>query len=381
MVNPVKILALAVAAAVVLPWDVALIPGPFPRTNLQTENTKPIDAADYTRKTLRFPSVDGVECEAWLYAPKRPATRPPPVVMMGHGLGAQKDMGLHVYAERFAAAGMVVFVFDYRSFGGSDGEPRNWISPARHLDDWRAALRHVRGELAAAGAVDAGRLALWGTSYAGGHVLVMAGELRENVTAVVAQVPFLDGKVGLQRAFQTRGLLALLRNAAAGVHDLLRTALRQPPAYLPIAGGLGSNAMMQLDDHELGAYFAKHPKVYQGGWRNQARAAWALEASRYRPIASVPSITAPVLYITATTDSLCPPDVIAAAVAATPNARQKVMECTHFDVYNGQRFEDAVAAELEFLAEHLLPGGRAPAAAAAAAAEAGADGEGAHEEL
>jgi len=33
--------------------------------------------------------------------------------------------------------------------------------------------------------------------------------------------------------------------------------------YVPIAGSLESNAIMQLDDHELGAYFAKHPKVYQ----------------------------------------------------------------------------------------------------------------------
>jgi hypothetical protein len=27
---------------------------------------------------------------------------PPPVVLMAHGLGAQKDMGLHPYAEQFA---------------------------------------------------------------------------------------------------------------------------------------------------------------------------------------------------------------------------------------------------------------------------------------
>lgn len=102
--------------------------------------------------------------------------------------GAQKDMGLHNYASRFAAAGLAVFVFDYRTFGGSDGEPRNWISPRRHLQDWRSALAHVRGPLAAAGAVDASSLALWGTSFGGGHAIVMAGELRDAVKAVVAQV-------------------------------------------------------------------------------------------------------------------------------------------------------------------------------------------------
>lgn len=49
------------------------------------------------------------------------------------GMGAQKDMGLSFYAEAFASGGLAAFVFDYRSFGGSDGEPRQWVSPSRHV--------------------------------------------------------------------------------------------------------------------------------------------------------------------------------------------------------------------------------------------------------
>lgn len=86
LLTGLKALGLALAAAVVLPWDIAIIPGPLPRANLQTDNTQPIDAPEYARSTLRFPSADGVECEAWLYAPKQPAGAPPPVVIMGHGL-------------------------------------------------------------------------------------------------------------------------------------------------------------------------------------------------------------------------------------------------------------------------------------------------------
>lgn len=52
-------------------------------------------------------------------------------------------MGLHPYAEAFVAAGLAVFVFDYRTFGGSDGLPRQWGSWRRYLQDWEAALRHV----------------------------------------------------------------------------------------------------------------------------------------------------------------------------------------------------------------------------------------------
>ena len=68
----------------------------------------------------------------------------PPIVVLAHGIAGQKDMGLHPFAEVFAQRGLAVLVFDYRNFGGSEGEPRNWVSPKRHLEDWDAALDYVR---------------------------------------------------------------------------------------------------------------------------------------------------------------------------------------------------------------------------------------------
>ncbi len=68
----------------------------------------------------------------------------PPIVVLAHGIAGQKDMGLHPFAEVFAQRGLAVLVFDYRNFGGSEGEPRNWVSPKRHLEDWDAVLDYVR---------------------------------------------------------------------------------------------------------------------------------------------------------------------------------------------------------------------------------------------
>jgi alpha-beta hydrolase superfamily lysophospholipase len=67
----------------------------------------------------------------------------PPLVIMGHGMGVQKDMGLHPYADGFASAGIAVLAFDYRTFGGSTGTPRNWVSPRRHVQDWKSVVQHV----------------------------------------------------------------------------------------------------------------------------------------------------------------------------------------------------------------------------------------------
>jgi hypothetical protein len=71
-----------------------------------------------------------------------------------------------------------------RCFGGSDGEPRSWVAPKRHVADWLDAIKHVREQLA--DRVDVSRLALWGTSFAGGHVLVVASQT-PNISAIVSQ--------------------------------------------------------------------------------------------------------------------------------------------------------------------------------------------------
>jgi dienelactone hydrolase len=101
-------------------------------------------------------------------------------------MGAQKDMGLHQYACAFVAGGLAALVFDYRSFGGSEGEPRQWVSPSRHVEDWQGAVDHVTQHLRQQ--VDSSRMCLWGTSFAGGHVLVTAARNPDNVVAVVSQV-------------------------------------------------------------------------------------------------------------------------------------------------------------------------------------------------
>ena len=67
-----------------------------------------------------------------------------PVVILGHGIGGQKDMALHGFADRFASNGLAAVIFDYRTFGGSDGEPRHWVSPKRHLEDWTSTIQYVQ---------------------------------------------------------------------------------------------------------------------------------------------------------------------------------------------------------------------------------------------
>ena len=64
----------------------------------------------YKREDLDFYSK-GTRCAAWFYMPE--TENKPPVIVMAHGLGGTRELRLYEYAERFAAAGYAVYLFDY----------------------------------------------------------------------------------------------------------------------------------------------------------------------------------------------------------------------------------------------------------------------------
>ena len=87
----------------------------------------------------------GERCAAWRYRPDGAGDRTTPCVVMAHGFSGTREDGLAPFAERFAAAGLAALVFDYRGFGDSGGEPRQWLDVRRQRQDWAAAIAFVRG--------------------------------------------------------------------------------------------------------------------------------------------------------------------------------------------------------------------------------------------
>ncbi|MCM5680430.1 alpha/beta fold hydrolase [Schlegelella sp. S2-27] len=113
-------------------------------------------------------TVDGLSCAAQLWLPQRP--RPVPAVVLANGFSGTQDWIVPQFASRFAEAGVAALAFDYRHLGRSAGEPRQLIDPRRQRADVRAALAFLRTQPA----VDARRVALWGTSLGGSHVVEVA---------------------------------------------------------------------------------------------------------------------------------------------------------------------------------------------------------------
>jgi dienelactone hydrolase len=283
----------------------------------------------------------GTRCGAWLFLPEGGHRQP--IVVMAHGFGGQREMRLPAYAERFAARGLSVLVFDYRCFGSSDGEPRNLIDPQRHIEDWHAAIAHVRS----LPYVDAERLALWGTSFSGGHVLAVGSQVR-GISAIVSQVPF----VGLDAGSNSPRFGQAVRALFAGCRDLARAARGADPYYVPIIGRPNEFAFLNTPD-SWDAYQALVPPG--SSWQNRAPARILFGMRRYKPLEQAAAIEAPVLMVAAERDSLIPIASVDAAAKRIPSCELVTLEATgHFEPYVGRVFERVVELEADFLCKHLL---------------------------
>lgn len=281
----------------------------------------------------------GLKCSAWLYQPD--GVKKPPVLIMAHGFAGQKDFGLEPYADHFAGQGMAVFLFDYRNFGGSEGEPRNLVNPWRHLNDWKAAISHVRGLID----VDGMRMALWGTSFSGGHVLVTAAK-EMGISAVVSQVPFVDGIATTLRfsiPYQVEGLYH-------GLKDLYCKVAGKAPHMVPVVAEPGTFAMMNTPDAMQGYYTLVPP---DSDMKNEVPARIGLMVPAYRPIIYARRITCPVLLMYAENDSLIPARSVKKTGARIPNAEVIGLPVGHFDVYTGELFRQVVQKQAEFLSRNL----------------------------
>lgn len=292
------------------------------------------------RTDVEFAS-GGVTCRAWLYRPA--ASGRVPCVVMAHGFGATRDAHLQPYAERFAAAGMAVLLFDYRHFGASDGEPRQLVSVRRQLADYSAAIGYARS----LDGVDPDRIAAWGTSFSGGHALTLAAR-EPGLAAAVCQCPMLDGLAAVRNIVSYAGIGTLLRLTA---HGLLDAALAPFGAThgLAIVGRPGESAMMTSPDAYDG-YMALVPP----GFRGDVAARIALTAGLYRPVQHASAARCPVLV------QICEHDSVAPAAAAEEALRRlgtrgeaRRYPIGHFAPYFGADFERSVADQLDFLRRHL----------------------------
>lgn len=297
-----------------------------------------MSAHTVTRHDITF-SSDGDTCAAWLFLPD--GVERPPVVILGHGLGATREMRLDAFAERFAQAGVAAIAFTYRHFGDSTGQPRQLLSIKRQLADWDAAIAHAKTR----GDVDGSRVAVWGSSFGGGHAIIVASRHPE-LRAAVSQCPFTDG-LASARALGPVGTMRMLPTVAA---DLVANARGKQPVLIKLAGAPGERALMSAPD-ALPGYQALVPEG--GTFVNGVAARFAPTATWHRPGKAAKKVKPPILFCVCDHDSVTPPEETLAYARTAPRGEIRTYDAGHFDIYLGEAFEAVVADQTEFLTRHL----------------------------
>lgn len=288
------------------------------------------------REDIRIPS-HGEQLAAYLYWPDE-RTAPVPCVVMAHGFSATRDDGLPAYAEAFQRAGLAVVLFDYRHFGASTGEPRQLIDIGEQQADYRTVVEWARAHPR----IDPDRIALWGSSFSGGHVVEVAAA-DPRIAAVVSQAPFTDSVA----AIREMPLRNVARGSLAAIRDRAGALLGRAPAYMPAVGEPGSFAVMTAPDAMAGFAAIAGP---QSHWRNEVAARIMLDVAGYRPVRHARELSMPVLFCVCDEDITTPPGPTIAAADRAPHGELRRYPYGHFDIYLDPQ---AKTDQVEFLKRTL----------------------------
>lgn len=292
-------------------------------------------------REVRFPSGTD-SCAAWFF-PAEAADRP--VILMAHGLGAIKALRLDAFATRFQTAGYACLVFDYRHFGESSGEPRELLSIRRQREDWRAAVAFAR----TLPDIDPTRVVLWGTSFAGGHVIATAAEDRQLAAAVV-QCPFTDGLASAMQISPS----STIRLTVAAIKDTAARLLGRSPVRVKVAARSGEIGLMDAHDVIDGVLQLLHASgIREEDFANDVPARVALEIPFARPGRKTKDINVPILFCVCDKDTVAPPGPTLRYASKAPRGEVKRYPVGHFDIYTGKEFDQVTDDQLAFLATHV----------------------------
>lgn len=299
--------------------------------------------AKTARTDVEFDAA-GTRLRGRLHLPR--GAGPFPAVALAHGFSATAAMGLDLYAEVFAAAGIAALVYDHPNLGASDGEPRGEIDPTAQMRGYRHAIDFLKTRAE----IDAGRIGVWGTSYSGGLVLVVAA-IDRRVRCVVSQVPFVSGWENFVAVNPPEAREAFFRMVE---EERRRLAAGEEPRAVPIC----------VDDPaKPEASPGRRTFRYFDGWRRRG-VDWRNEVTirtldrrlEYEAMPFAARIApTPLLLIVAEDDDVTPSEIALRAFAAAGEPKRLLrLPGDHYAPY-GERFAEAAGAARDWLVEHLGP--------------------------
>lgn len=285
--------------------------------------------------------ADGELIRGTLYAPR--GDHAVPGVVLGHGWSMCAGGDLEDYAQAVARQGLAALTFDFRRLGKSEGVPRQEINPYDQIEDYRTAITWLSSQPG----VRPRGLGVWGSSYSGGHVLVVAAT-DSRVGAVVAQVPTISGYAAALRKTHPDKLDALREGFHA---DRLSRLSGHDPELIQTVGPAGTN--VAYPDEASYRYMTGQGAVVPE-WRNEVTLRSLEMARTYEPGAWIDRIgPTPLLMIAASGDTTTPVDMqLDAFTSAREPKSLLLIDGGHYCAYQ-QHFDQTSAAAADWFRTHL----------------------------
>ena len=300
------------------------------------------------RISVEFES-EGAPLRGFLYEAAK-GERPFPLVVMTHGTSATIPMVADRYAEVFAEAGVSTLLYDHRNLGISGGEPRQEINPWVQCRGYRDAVTFastIEGH-------DPTRIGLWGDSYSGGEVFLVAA-CDSRVRTVVAQCPIF----GADRpdVEPTRDVFEAIRAtfASADVSGGPEDEIGPIPVVSP--DQLGAPSL--LKPIQAFRWFADYGGRHGSGWQNYATRIVPSNTAPYSPYLCAPYVNVPSLMMVAPADEMlhANPHVTRDAFDLLPGEKAwHAIEGGHFGLlyHPSELFDEASTVQADYLTRHLL---------------------------
>ena len=196
---------------------------------------------------------------------------------------------------------------------------------------------------------DASRIGVWGSSYSGAHVLVVAA-IDRRVKCVVSQVPAISGSQGFRRFIRPDFMGALEAQFHA---DRTGRAAGEAPAMIPVVAA-DPTAPSALPTSNSYTWFTETAASRAPSWRNEVTLRTLEYGLGYEPGSYIGLISpTPLLLIVALKDHLAVSDLAIAAYERAYEPKKLVLlPGGHFDAYIAE-FDQSSGPAVEWFRAHL----------------------------
>ena len=261
-----------------------------------------------------------------------------PAIVLAHGFAGVKELLLPAYAEKFAKAGFYALTFDYRGFGESEGE-RGKIVPNDQILDIRNAITF----LTSLKEIDADNIGLWGTSFGGANAII-ASSIDKRIKCLSVQLTFGNGE----------------RVIAGEMEESAKTKLLATMDKLAVKAVLNNKQMMLplikvLTDEQSVDFYKKYVVDFPT-LDTKVLFITLKETIEHKPEKALKDVNIPILILGAEKDKVNPvsESKILFELANEPKALHIVKEATHYEVYEGDKLDEAAGKQIEWFKNHFI---------------------------